>query len=132
SVLYDQSYDPPRRSIADVMSNIILEKDAASAIKEYRALKAGPAASEYDFGELELNRAGYQMLQMKKVADAIEIFKLNVEMYPQSANPYDSLGEAYMAHGDKDLAIANYKKSLELDPRNTNATTKLAELTGEK
>ena len=69
---------------------------------------------------------------MKKVTEAIEIFKLNVEMYPQSANAYDSLGEGYRLHGDKDLSIANYKKSLEFDPKNTNATTKLAELTGEK
>jgi tetratricopeptide (TPR) repeat protein len=104
----------------------------ASAIKEYRALKAGPAAAEYDFAETELNQLGYQLLQGKKVADAIEILKLNVEMYPQSANTYDSLGEAYMVNGDKELAIANYKKSLELNPRNTNATVKLGELTGEK
>jgi len=132
SVLYDQPYEMPRRSIADVIVNTILEKDAASAIREYRALKAGPAASEYDFGEMELNRVGYQLLQMKKLAEAIEIFKLNVEMYPQSANTYDSLGEAYMTHNDKELSIANYKKSLELDPNNTNAKSRLATLTGEQ
>ena len=132
SVLYDQPYDMPRRSIADVIVNTILEKDAASAIKEYRALKAGPAASEYDFSEAELNRVGYQLLQMKKLAEAIEIFKLNVEMYPQSANTYDSLGEAYMTHNDKELSIANYKKSLELDASNTNAKSRLAALTGEQ
>jgi len=71
-------------------------------------------------------------LQMKKVADAIEIFKLNVAAYPQAFNAYDSLGEAYMVHGDKDLAIANYKKSLELNPKNTGATAQLALLTNEQ
>jgi CubicO group peptidase (beta-lactamase class C family) len=131
SVLYDQPYDMPRRSIANVIINVITEKDVASAIREYRALKAGPTASEYDFSETELNRLGYQLLQMKKVADAIEILKLNVEMYPQSANVYDSLGEAYMSRGDKELSIANYKKSLELDPNNANAKSRLATLTGE-
>jgi len=131
SVLYDQPYEMPKRSIADAILNTITEKDIAAAVKEYRALKAGPTASEYDFGEMELNRLGYQLLSMKKVAEAIEILKLNVEMYPQSPNVYDSLGEAYMTHNEKELSIANYKKSLELDPNNANAKARLATLTGE-
>jgi CubicO group peptidase (beta-lactamase class C family) len=132
SVLYDQPVDNPKRSITETVMNTISEKDVASAIARYRELKAGKTASEYNFAETELNQLGYQLLRMNKVTDAIEIFKLNVEMYPQSANMHDSLGEGYMIHGDKELAIASYKKSLELDPKNTNATTKLAELTGEK
>lgn len=132
SVLYDQPYDMPRRSIADLIFKTISEKDVAAAIREYRALKTSPAAGEYDFGEMELNRVGYQLLQMKKVAEAIEIFKLNVEMYPKSANVFDSLGEAYMTSGDKESSIANYRKSLELDPNNTNAKSRLATLTGEQ
>jgi len=132
SVLYDQPVDPPKRSIADTVLNTILEKDVTSAIAQYRELKAGKTAGEYDFGEMELNRVGYQLVQMKKITDAIEIFKLNVEMYPQSSNVYDSLGEGYMIHGDKELAIATYKKSLELDPKNANATSKLALLSGEQ
>lgn len=130
SVLYDQPVDNPKRSIAETVMSTIAEKDVASAIAQYRELKAGKTASEYNFGETELNQLGYQLLQMKKVTEAIEIFKLNVEMYPQSANAYDSLGEGFMVHGEKDLSIANYKKSVELDPKNTNATAKLAELTG--
>jgi hypothetical protein len=130
SVLYDQPVDDPKRSIAVTVMNTISEKDVTSAIAQYRELKAGKTAGEYNFGETELNQLGYQLMQMKKVTEAIEIFKLNVEMYPHSANAYDSLGEGYMVHGDKDLSIANYKKSLELDPKNTNATAKLAELTG--
>lgn len=132
SVLYDQPVDEPKRSIAQTLMNTITEKDVASAIAQYRELKTGKTASEYNFAETELNQLGYQLLQQKKLADAIEIFKLNVEMYPQSANVYDSLGEAYMVHGDKELSIANYKKSLELDPKNSGATAKLAELTGER
>jgi len=132
SVLYDQPVETRKRSIAETVMNTISEKDLASGIAQYRELKAGKTAGEYNFAETELNQLGYQLLQMKKITEAIEIFKLNVEMYPQSANAYDSLGEGYMVHGDKDLSIANYKKSLELDPKNTNATTKLAELTGEK
>src|SRR6266705_4095378 len=131
SILYDQAYETPKRSVADQLIKTVAEKDVASAIKEYRELKAGQTASEYDFAESELNRLGYQLLQMRKVKEAIEIFKLNVEVYPQASNTYDSLGEAYMVHGDKELAIANYKKSLELNPKNANATAKLTSLTTE-
>lgn len=131
SVLYDQPYDAPKRSIATTLNRIIQTQDVASAIKEYRTLKVGANAAEYDFAETELNQLGYQLLQAKKLSDAVAIFKLNVEMFPQSANVYDSLGEAYMNNGDKELAIANYKKSLELDPKNSNATVRLRELTGE-
>jgi CubicO group peptidase (beta-lactamase class C family) len=131
SILYDQPYENPKRSIANALMNTITEKDVASALAQYRMLKAGSTASEYDFGEPELNRLGYQLLSMKKVAEAIEILKLNVEMFPQSANVYDSLGEAYMTHNDKELSIANYKKSLELDPNNANGKARLAALTGE-
>ena len=132
SILYDQPFDSPKRSIANALMNTIREKDTASAIAQYRALKAGPTANEYDFGEPELNRLGYQLLSMKKVAEAIEILKLNVEMFPKSANVYDSLGEAYAAHNDKELSIASYKKSLELDPNNANGKARLAALTGEQ
>src|SRR3989440_8135136 len=130
SILYDQPYEPPKRSIAETLMKTVLQKDVAAAVKQYRELKAGSTAGEYDFGETELNTLGYRLLQTKKVAEAIEIFKLNVEVYPQSSNVYDSLGEGYKMNGDKELAITNYKKSLELNPKNTNATAKLAALTG--
>ena len=63
-----------------------------------------------------------------KLTDAIRIFQLNVALYPKSWNVYDSLGEAYMNHGDKDLAIQNYQKSLELNPKNRGAVQALGKL----
>ena len=72
-----------------------------------------------------LNNLGYQLLGIDRVKDAIEIFKLNVEEYPEEFNPYDSLGEGYMIAGEKELAIKNYAKSLELNPENTNAIVML-------
>jgi tetratricopeptide (TPR) repeat protein len=68
---------------------------------------------------------------LKKTADAIRIFELNVELYPASSNTYDSLGEAYMANGEKELAIKNYEKSLELNARNNNAVEMLKKLKAE-
>ncbi|HEV7684837.1 MAG TPA: serine hydrolase [Pyrinomonadaceae bacterium] len=128
NILYAQPYDNPKQSIAETLFPTA-GKDVAAAVKQYRDLKA-TRNSEYDFREQELNTLGYQLLQMKKVSEAIEIFKLNVEAYPQAANTYDSLGEAYLAAGEKQLAITNYKKSLELNPQNTSASRFLASLTG--
>jgi cytochrome c-type biogenesis protein CcmH/NrfG len=62
------------------------------------------------------------------VKDAIEVFKLNVEDYPQSANTWDSLGEAYAVDGNKELAIKNYQRSIDLNPKNTNGIEKLKKL----
>jgi tetratricopeptide (TPR) repeat protein len=71
-------------------------------------------------------------LNFPTVNDAIEIFKLNVEMFPDKSNPYDSLGEAYLADGQKDLALVNYKKSVELDPKNVNGVKVINQLEGKE
>jgi Flp pilus assembly protein TadD len=65
-----------------------------------------------------------------KVAEAIDVLKLNVRLYPQSWNAYDSLGEAYVRAGDKVLAIQNYEKSVQLNPKNENGIAALAKLKG--
>ncbi|HKS08069.1 MAG TPA: serine hydrolase [Pyrinomonadaceae bacterium] len=79
--------------------------------------------------ERDLNDWAYRMLNGGgKPKEALEIFKLNVHLYPTSANVYDSVAEAYAANGHRDLAIQNYKRSLELDPKNTNAIRQLKRL----
>ncbi len=68
------------------------------------------------------------LLGMGEINDAIMVFKLNTEEYPQSANAFDSLGEAYMVSGDKERAIMNYQRSLDLNPQNSNAVERLKRL----
>jgi alpha-glucosidase len=109
---------PPKGSIVEILLKTATEKDVAAAVKQYRELKTNEP-KEYDFSEPELNTVGYQLLRMNKIAEAIEIFKLNVESYPQAPNAYDSLGEAYLTLGDTAQAIKNYERSVELDPKNT-------------
>lgn len=127
NILYDKPYSSPKMSIGEKIFKTVQDKGIAAGVSEYRDLKARQA-NLYDFGEPELNTLGYLLLQSQKVKEAIEIFKLNVEAYPQGFNTYDSLGEAYMVNGDKELAIQNYKKSLELNPQNSNATAMLKKL----
>ena len=85
----------------------------------------------YDFGEGGLNGLGYEIMGEGDLDGAIRIFVLNVEMFPEESNPYDSLGEAYMNRGDTELAITNYERSLGLDPTNTNAAEMLEKLRSE-
>src|SRR4030095_14297470 len=92
-ILFGKAYKAPVRDIAETMFTLVMEKDVQAAIKQYRELNA-TQKDAYDFSEGQLNGVGYQLMQMKRVKDAIEIFKLNVEMFPQRPNPYDSLGEA--------------------------------------
>ncbi len=84
----------------------------------YRDLKKSHPS---EINEGTLNYLGYRLLGNNKIQEAIQIFKLNVEIHPNYANGYDSLGEAYMKAGENELAIQNYQKSLELDPANNNA-----------
>jgi len=131
SILNGQPFDAPKKSIAETLYKIAVEKDVAAAVAEYRKLKAENSPT-FDFSEPELNTLGYQLLGMKRTKDAIEIFKLNVEMFPKSANAYDSLGEAYLADNQKDLALANYKKAVEIDPTNSNALLVVKRLEGKE
>lgn len=78
--------------------------------------------------ETNLNETGYLLLRENKVDDAIEVFKLNVKLFPKSWNVYDSLGEAYAMAGDTEQAIKNYEKSVELNPDNEYGKEALAKL----
>ena len=118
-----ESYKSPSR----ILIKNIVAKGAEAGLREYRQWRAGRAASEV-INEIQMNLLGYNLIGMKRVKDAIEVFKLNVEDYPQSWNTYDSLGEAYMIDGNKELAIKNYERSIELDPKNTNGIAYLKKL----
>jgi uncharacterized membrane protein len=121
-----RAYDQ-RKSIAETLSATIASSGIDDATKQYYDFKTAAPAT-YNFDEDELNTLGYQLIQGKKLAEAIRIFQLNVEAYPQSSNVYDSLGEAYMDDGKKSEAIANYKRSLAMNPKNRNAVSMLQKL----
>src|SRR5688572_22873560 len=126
-ILFNHPYTMPKMSIVDVVLQAINEKGLDAGLARYRDLKT-KQSDVYDFSEPELNRLGYRLLQAGKQKEAIEIFKLNVAEYPKAFNTYDSLGEGYLVSGNQELAILNYKKSLELNPNNTNAVTMLKQI----
>ena len=82
----------------------------------------------FKLDETTVNSWAYDLMADSHLPEAIDLFKLNVQIYPDSGNAFDSLGEAYMKSGQKQLAIESYGKSLEKDPTNANAREKLKEL----
>jgi uncharacterized membrane protein len=116
-----------RTSIAETLSATISSRGIDAAEKQYYELKSVRPAN-YNFDEGELNSLGYELLRAKKFDDAIRVFELNIEAFPKSSNVYDSLGEAYMDEGNRALAITNYEKSLELNPKNANGARMLEKL----
>jgi len=80
------------------------------------------------FTEQQMNRLGYDYLAKHMVKEAILLFQLNTEAYPDAFNTYDSLGEALMAAGDYSAAEFNYSQSIRLNPMNDNGRKKLDEL----
>jgi tetratricopeptide (TPR) repeat protein len=84
--------------------------------------------SDYNVSEQEINILGYEIMNSGKAEDALSIFMLNTELYPNNYNTYDSLGECYLKLKNKNKGILAYKKALELNPKSTNAIKVLAEL----
>jgi pimeloyl-ACP methyl ester carboxylesterase len=133
---YVQDFEPPlvieniRRVVFPDAENVLRKtlsaKGADSCIAQYKRIEL-TYPKEYIL-ERFLNTLGYEELRRGQVEEAIKLFKLNVQRYPQSSNVYDSLGEAYMNAGNKKEAVVNYKKSLALDPANTNAEKMLKKL----
>lgn len=126
-ILYDKPYDPPMRSLAEEFVKDLVKSGEKKAKESFRERKKNQG-DVFMTNEREVNNVGYQLLRMGKVDEAIAVFRLNVEEYPESSNVYDSLGEAYMIAGKKDLAIENYRKSVELDPGNTGGKEALKKL----
>ena len=115
---YD-NYDSPGL----LFTRLALQKGAAAALEQFSKELASGAIVEGT-----VNQAGYYLMGGKKLDDAILVFRKNVELHPDSWNAYDSLGEAYMDHGDKDLAVKNYRKSVELKPTSESGLAALKKL----
>jgi hypothetical protein len=115
--------------LVDVISQTITSKGIDAGVAQYRSLRdRGFPTLPESFSDT--NKLGYQFLGKREDQAAIQIFQLNVETHPKSSSAYDSLGEAYAAAGNKELAIENYRKALALNPENTNSKAALLRLTG--
>ena len=127
--LLDEDYelDVVKPSIAMKLQTVLDKKGIEAGIKTYWELKKNKA-DVYDFSEGELNTLGYKYMGEGSLEKALAVFDINVKAYPKAFNVYDSRGEAYLKKGDKKKAIADYKRSVELNPANQNGINVLEKL----
>jgi polyisoprenoid-binding protein YceI len=117
-----------KKPVGAVVYDTIAREGLQAAIQEYKALKQ-QQPDTYAFTPGQLNLVGRRLLQHGKNREALEIFKLNAELFPNMAAIVDSLGDAYLAVGDNKNAIQTFKKSLAIDPADTSAAESLRTLT---
>lgn len=106
---------------------LIRTKGVEAGLKYYQEVKSKHPEKQIFF-ENTINMLGYEYLFDKKQTEAIEIFKLNTQEFPESWNVYDSLGEAYLKSGQTVQGYENYKRSVEINPDNENGQAILDKL----
>jgi len=123
---------PVPRAIADVVVEAQGSGGAASGLAKYSELRARYyGGQEYDFGETSLLTIAQRAMNAKKPDDAIAYLQANLEYFPKSARTYQAMAQARNAKGDKQGAITNLEKALELDPKSTQARNQLQQLKGQ-
>jgi CubicO group peptidase (beta-lactamase class C family) len=121
------------RPPTDAFSPMLLVEGARgvdAALGFYGRVKKGEVP-RYRATEDTLNAFGYRLLESKKVDEAVKTFELDVREYPDAWNAHDSLGDAYQAAGNTDLAIQSYEKSVALNPQNKHAAEMAKKLKGQ-
>jgi tetratricopeptide (TPR) repeat protein len=124
-----QEKSESKKSAADFLAQAIDESNIQAAIEKFHQIIGD--SNSYYCDEREINRLGYSLLNQFKIAEAIAVFKLNTELYPDSWNVWDSLGEGYIYADNKELAVQSYQKSLELNPQNENGLWTLRRMDSE-
>ncbi len=116
---YDRlSYDSHEKpSIGELLERTIVEKGLDAGLTQYTDLKQ-QQPDAYNFGPEELNLLGRRLLAKKRPREAVAVFQLNTEAFPQATGVYVALADALRASGDTEAAEKNYRKALELDPFN--------------
>ncbi len=117
-------------ALSGVLLQSYQEKGIGALLAHYRELKTTGMGGYYT-SESDTNYLGYKLLGLGKVKEAIAIFELNVEAFPASGNAYDSLAEANLKADNLALAIRQYERSLQLDPKNGHAVEMLKKLKGQ-
>ncbi|PHQ55972.1 MAG: tetratricopeptide repeat protein [Lutibacter sp.] len=110
-----------------IPSDYLKNNEFDKALKGYLALQKKDSL-DTAIKESNFNSSGYSELRKKNYTKAIHLFEINVALYPNSSNVYDSLGEAFMKSADTVKAIENYKKSLALDSGNKRAKRNIEKL----
>lgn len=124
-----ESNYPVGTSSSTILKNLIIKESAASFRQVLRKIQSINPNSKL-ISEKVINSLGYSLLAQSNFKKAIEVFQINIELYPNSANAYDSLGDAFEKQGNKDEAIKAYEKALQINPNFPSAVEGLRRLKG--
>lgn len=123
-ILEESEYQMPQIPITNAILTQLMTSGATDLAINIKS-KIANNENDYSVEENNILRLAYNFLRKNKVDIAIEIFKLNVQLYPNSYNAYDSLAEGYFSNEQFELSKENYEKSLELNPENDNGKMRL-------
>lgn len=117
------------KTLQTTLYEIVKKDGAAAAVARYRELRSGDTMSgRYNFGEWEINELARRLFEDKDTAAAIAVLEMNGEFYPKSGAIDFQLGELHRMRGEKEQALARYRRSLEKAPDNQMAKQRIAEL----
>jgi len=121
----------PQTKVIERLAPAFATGDPARIATAYRSMGnyGLPAAK---IVESSINAMGYRHLENSEIDAAIAVFELNTETFPLSANTWDSLAEAMMIKGEQETAVFYYRRSLDLNPSNTNAAQMIHQIVGEQ
>jgi len=125
--LKEQEQKEREMNLSPLNDLYVSEKSIDQLITLIKAEHTKGTQSTYNVSENEINSFGYKLIYENKINDALKIFKLNTQLYPNAWNTYDSYGETLLKVGQKKQALENYNKSLKLNPENKNAKKVLSE-----
>ena len=124
AIYYGKPYEKATEHVDSKLYNVFKREGIAGLKNTYQQMVSEGNTPR----ERSLNYFGYELMQMDELGAAITVFELNNQSYPESANTFDSLGEAYLAAGDKQKALASYKSALKLNPDSESAKQAIEKL----
>ena len=126
-ILLGEEVDYVKTSLAGSIVRTMFNSNSEVALEEYNKIKQN-SIEKYLVYEEEFNAIAYNLLERKRIKEAIEVLKLSIKIFKESANLYDSLGEMYLLQGNKKLALENYKRYVDLNPNNEEVKKIINEL----
>ena len=131
AIAFGAPYKLPNERLGDLLWNVMRDRGVTAALARHAELKR-TAPTAYDFGDETLVAMGYDLFEVRRLAEAREVFEYNLQQYPNSAYSYDGLGDIAEAEGDKVKAAALFEKSLGIDADNKYAVEALARLRADR
>ncbi|MED1563925.1 hypothetical protein AJ85_03990 [Alkalihalobacillus alcalophilus ATCC 27647 = CGMCC 1.3604] len=131
-VILGEKVERVKRSLARFLAKSLIESGENLTFEKFEQIKGGEIEASFNVLEAELNYVAYELFEDKKIDEGIALLKMAVELFLESTNLHDSLGEMYQAKGDRVEATRYFKKAIELDPTNDEAIEHLRALVEEE